>query len=106
VRIEPLTSLARSLVETAIRLVIFTVPVALVATWCGVPPTWQSAAFIAFCIVWSGVVFAEKVEEANQTALPAAETPKRTVGLLTPADVAFEARKSTREPARDNSNSI
>jgi hypothetical protein len=93
-------------VETAIRLVIFTVPVAFVATWCGVPPTWQSAAFMAFCIIWSGVVFAEKVEEANQTARPAAETPKRTVGLLTRAEVAFEARKSTREQARDNSNSI
>jgi hypothetical protein len=104
VRIEPLISLARSLVETAIRLVIFTVPVALVATWCGVPPTWQSAAFMAFCIIWSGVVFAAKVEEANQNARPAAETPKPTVGPLTPAEVAFETRKST--PARDNSNSI
>lgn len=72
-------SFIRSGVESAIKVAIFTLPVAWVATWCGVPPIWQSAAFMAFCIFWSGVVLAAKVEEATQDARPAPQHPRRTV---------------------------
>lgn len=99
--VETLTAIGsfiRSGVETAIKAVIFALPVSWVATWCGVPPTWQSVAFMAFCIFWSGVVFAKRQEEANPDARGATETPKRTVPMLTRAEVATEARKLTHGP--------
>ena len=99
-------NLIRSAFETAIRLAIFTFPVSLVAKWCDVPPSWKSAVFMAFCIVWSGVVFGSKDDSARQDEPPPAEPPKRTVAQLTRAEVAFEARKLTREPPFDNSNRV
>jgi hypothetical protein len=89
-------NLIRSAFETAMRLIIFTFPVSLVAKWCDVPPSWKSAAFVAFCIVWSGVVFAAKDDSATQDDQPVVEKPKRTVALLTRAELVSEARKSTR----------
>ena len=81
-------NLIRSAFETAIKLVIFTFPVSLVAKWCDVPPSWKSAAFIMFCIVWSGVVFGSKDDSATQDDRPVAEKPQRTVALLTRAELA------------------
>ena len=99
-------NLIRSAFETAVRLVIFTFAVSAVAKWAEVPPTWKSAAFVAFCIFWSSVLFAAKDDSATQDDQPVAEKPRRTVALLTPAEIASEARKLTREPSFDNSNSI
>jgi len=95
-RIESVLSFARFIVGTGIRALLFALPVAWVAKWCGVPPTWQSAAFMAFCIFWSGVVFDGKRDEDGRDTPPAPEKPKRTVVLLTPAEVAAEARKLAR----------
>ena len=95
-RIELVLSFARFIVETGIRAILFALPVALVAKWCGIPPSWESAAFMAFCIFWSGVLFDSRKDSATPDNPPAPEKPKRTVVLLTPAEVASEARKLAR----------
>ena len=96
-RIEPVISFARFLVGTGIRALLFALPVAVVAKWCGVPPTWQSAAFMAFCTFWSGIVIDERKDADRHDNPSAPEKPKRTVALLTPAEVAIEARKLLRD---------
>jgi hypothetical protein len=89
-------SFIRSCIETGIRAVLFAIPVAYVAQWCGVPPTWKSAAFVAFCIFWSSAVSGERPTSGERDNPPAPEKPERTVVLLTPAEVAAEARKLAR----------
>ena len=89
-------SLIRSGVETVITVVICALPVAWIATWFGVPPTWLSAAFAAFCIFWSGFVFAAKVEEATRDARPAADIARRAVPPLTRSKRASQARAAPR----------
>jgi hypothetical protein len=86
------------LVDLAIRSVIFIVPVALVAYWCDVQPTWKLFAFVFFCKFWSDVVFNAKDDSTRQDEQAAAI--KRKVAMLTSAQVAVEARKLTRAITR------
>jgi hypothetical protein len=78
-------------VDTAIRSIIFIVPTAFVAKWCDVPLTSKSALFMMFCIFWSDCVSGAKERSAQQGDPPAAEKRKVTA-VLTPAEVAAEAR--------------
>jgi hypothetical protein len=82
------------LVDLGIRSIIFIVPAAIVAYWCDVQPTWKLFAFVAFCSFWSSVVFGAKEDSIRQDDRPVV---KRTVEVMPPAQVAAEARKSTRE---------
>jgi len=82
------------LVDLAIRSVIFIVPVALVAYWCDVQPTWKLFAFVFFCNFWSDVVFNAKEDTTRQDKRAA--VLERKVAALTSAQVAVEARKVTR----------
>ena len=81
------------LADMAIRSVLFILPVTLVAYWCEVQPSWKLFAFACFWSFWSGVVFHEKEPARENDRQPAIE---RKVETLTPAQVAAEARKSTR----------
>ena len=81
--------------ETAIRSIIFIVPTAFVAKWCDVPLTSKSALFMMFCIIWSDCVLGAREGSAKQGDPPAADKRKGTA-VLTPAEVAAEARKLTR----------
>ena len=94
-----LGSFVRFAVTTAIRLIIFGVPVNYVAQWCDVQPTWKSAAFMTFCIIWSDCVF----DKSGRSSPPAKQDDpvnrrKPTAAVMTPAEVAAEARKLSREP--------
>jgi hypothetical protein len=94
-----LGSFALFAVTTAIRLIIFSVPTAYVAQWCDVQPTWKSMAFVMFCIFWSGCVFDTKSSRSARQGDPsAAGNRKAAADVLTPAQVAAEARKLTRQP--------
>jgi hypothetical protein len=95
-RIEAIISYARFIFDTAIRGMLFALPVTFVAKWCGVPPTWESPAFMAFCIFWSSVVLDERSASGERHNPPVPWQPKRAVVLLTPAEVAAEARKLVR----------
>jgi hypothetical protein len=53
-------SFALASVEIGIRSIIFAIPVAFVAQWCGVPPSWKSFAFVMFCCFWNDCVFGGK----------------------------------------------
>ena len=86
-------------VKTGIRLVIFAVPTSYVAQWCDVQPTWKSVAFMTFCIIWSGCVFDTKEDRsAKADDLASAGHPKPAAVVMTPAEVAAEARKLSRAP--------
>jgi hypothetical protein len=100
-----LGSFARFAVKTGIRSVIFGVPTAFVAQWCDVQPTWKSIAFMMFCIIWSDCVFGSKEDRSGPSAgendPPTARHQKAAAVVLTPAEVAAEARKLSREPKPD-----
>jgi hypothetical protein len=83
-------------VEMGIRSIIFTIPVALVAGWCDVPPTWKSMAFMAFCIFWDDRVFGGKKDSAKQGDPSVAKQRKAAADVMTPAQVAAAARKLAR----------
>ena len=86
-------------VKLAIKSVIFGVPTAYVAQWCDVPPTWKSMAFMMFCIIWSDCVFDTKGSGSSQSAKqgdPSVNRQKAAAVVLTPAEVAAEARKLSR----------
>jgi hypothetical protein len=91
-------------INTAIRFAIFVFPVSWVAEWADVTPSWKLAVFVAFLLIWSDIVIGAKDRSAAQDDPPVTEKPKRTVTPLTRAEVAFEARKLTREPRDDNAN--
>ena len=94
-------SFARFAVKTGIRLVIFSVPTAYVAQWCDVQPTWKSMAFMMFCIMWSDCVFDTKGSRSSPSARqgdPSVNHRKPAAAVMTPAEVAAEARKLSREP--------
>lgn len=93
-------------IETAIRFVIFVFPVSWVGQWAGVTPGWKLMVFVVFFLLWSDIVLGTKDKPARQGDRLAAETPRRTVAPLTPAEVADEARKVTREPRHDISNPV
>jgi hypothetical protein len=95
-RIKSVISCARFIFDTAIRGVVFALPVAYVAKLCGVPPTWESAAFMAFCLFWYHAVSGERPTSGERGNPPAPEKPERTVVLLTPSEVAAEARRFAR----------
>jgi hypothetical protein len=96
-----LGSLALSAVKLAIKSIIFGVPTAFVAQWCDVQPTWKSIAFMMFCIIWSDCVFASKEDRSGPSAgesdPSALKHQKAAAEILTPAQVAAEARKLSRE---------
>jgi hypothetical protein len=93
-------AVARVTVEGLIRGTIFVVPVAFVAQWCGVPPTWNTIAFVAFCLFWSDCVDGRK-KDATGPDSSSAVKHRNTATVLTPAEVAAEARKLT-QGARPN----
>ncbi len=93
-------SFALFVVKTGIRLIIFAVPIAYVAEWCDVQPTWKSMAFVMFCVIWSDCVFDTKGGGSSQSAKqgdPSVNRQKAAAVILTPAEVAAEARKLSRE---------
>jgi len=93
-------SFARFAVKMGIRSIIFAVPTAYVAQWCDVPPTWKSMAFMVFCIIWSDCVFDTKGSGSSPSAKqgdPSVNRQKAAAVVLTPAEVAAEARKLSRE---------
>jgi hypothetical protein len=87
-----------NLVELMIRSVIFAVPVAFVAQWWEVEPTWKTVAFVAFCMVWSGCL--ERSSPSRPDEPSEAGSRKGPAEILTRAEVAFEARKLTPRPLR------
>jgi hypothetical protein len=92
-------SFARFAVKLGIKAIIFGVPTTFVAQWCDVPPTWKSIAFMMFCIIWSDCVFDTKGSESSQSAKqgdPSVNRQKAAAVVLTPAEVAAEARKLSR----------
>lgn len=91
-------SFARFVVNMAVRSVIFAVPVAYVAQWCDVSPTWRSTAFMMFCIVWSDCVFDTKSGRSSPSGNPVINNRKPPAAVMTPAEVAAAARKLSREP--------
>ena len=97
-----LGAFALSAVKLGIKSIIFGVPATFVAQWCDVQPTWKSIAFMMFCIIWSDCVFGSKEDRSGPSAgesdLSAAGNPKAAAVVLTPAQVAAEARKLSREP--------
>ena len=90
--------LAFNLAKIAVKAVIFAIPVSLLAAWAEIPATWTSVAFVLFCMLWSDAIDAA-TDRHFPTPKPedaaAAEPPKAAPAVLTPAQVAFEARKLT-----------
>jgi hypothetical protein len=84
------------LVDMIIRSIIFAVPVAFVANWCGIEPTWKTVAFVAFCIIWSGCV--DRPSSSEPAEPSPADKRKTPAEVLTRAQVAAEARKLTQRP--------
>ena len=84
-------------VEVGIRSMIFAIPVALVARGCDVPASWKSVAFVMFCIFWHDCAFGTK-DPAERGDRPAVKRRKAAAEVMTPAQVAAEARKLMREP--------
>ena len=58
-----------------VRPVAFLVPLAFVATWCGIAPGWSSAALMLFCMVWANAVRLFEV-----APLPAVPASRRRTG--------------------------
>jgi hypothetical protein len=92
-----------TIVGTGLRLIIFLIPTALVARWCDVPLTWKSVAFVVFWSVWHGCVFGEREASARQDDRSAVDNRKASAEVMTPAQVAAEARKLAGEPKPDRS---
>jgi len=85
--------------KLAVKSVIFGVPVAFVAQWCDMPPTWKSIAFMMFCIIWSDCVFdakGDRSSRSNEHDDRSGNRRKTVAEVLTPAQVAAEARKLSR----------
>jgi hypothetical protein len=89
-------SLALVGVEIGVRSIIFAIPAAFAAQWCGVPPTWKSLAFVMFCCLWNDCVFGGKRDSTKQGDPSAAGNRKVAATVMTPAQVAAEARKLAR----------
>jgi hypothetical protein len=62
-----------------------------------VPPTWKSVAFVMFCFFWHDCAFGGK-DSARQGDSSAAGNRKAAAIVMTPAQVAAEARKLGRGP--------
>jgi hypothetical protein len=91
---DAMVKLVARLIDLGVRGVIFIVPVTLVAYWFDVPPTWKLFAFVGFWSFWSSVVFGAKADSAKPDERPTVTA--RTVEVMSPAQVAAEARKATR----------
>jgi hypothetical protein len=79
-------------VDVIVRSIIFAIPTALVAQWCGVPASWKSVAFLMFCCFWYDCVFTGKPDT------PKPDAPRKAAAtVMTPVEVAAEARKLGRE---------
>ena len=89
------------IVTTIIKLIVFGVPVSFVAQWCDVEPTWKATAFMAFCIFWADCVFDAREgalgSSAKQDDPSAVKKRKAAADVMTPAQVAAEARKLMRD---------
>jgi hypothetical protein len=84
------------LVEMGIRSIIFAIPTAFVAQWCDVPLTGKAFAFLLFCSCWHRVVFGDKEDSARRRDPSAIDKRKAVAVVMTPAQVAAEARKLVR----------
>ena len=84
--------------EVVIRTIIFVVPVTFVAQWCDVQPTWKSAAFMVFFLFWYGIVSGPKKDSAGQDDPSSVKMRRAAANVMTPAEVAAEARKLGRQP--------
>ena len=89
-------SLAKRLTHLFWTATLFAIPVAFVAHWCGVEATWKSAAFVAFCLVWSDCL--DRHSSGQDAPSPAPDRRPPAV-VLTPAQVAAEAHKLTPRPS-------
>ena len=90
--------LAFNLVKIAVKAVIFAIPVAIFAAWAEIPATWASVAFVLFCMVWSDAIDAaadRHFPNASPDASATNRAPKAAAVVLTPAEVAREARKAS-----------
>lgn len=92
--------LAFNFAKLAVKALIFAIPVAFLAAWCDVPTTWKSVGFVLFCMLWSDAIDAAADRHFPSSKLddPVAASEKAAPIVLTPAQVAFEARKLTRRP--------
>ena len=93
-----LISIAKWLAIVAVKAAIFAVPVTFVGYLCGVDPTWKTVAFVMFCIIWNERV--DRISFATADDPAAVSDPKPAPVILTPAEVAAEARKLTPRPLR------
>jgi len=91
---DAIPKLLGRLVDLAIRAILFVVGVTIAAYWCDVQPTWKLFAFMGFWAFWSRTVFGAKGEWGKPEVQPAVIA--RKVEVMTPAQVAAEARKTTR----------
>jgi hypothetical protein len=92
-------------VEMGIKSIIFVIPTAFVARWSDMPPTCKSLAFVLFFGFWYEVVFGVREDSAKQGDPSAVDKRKAAEDVMTPAQVAAEARKLAREPGPDRSSS-
>jgi hypothetical protein len=93
-----LISIAKWFGTIALKAAIFAVPVTIVGHLCGVEPTWQTVAFVMFCIIWNERVDRISFDKADEPAPVSDQKAVRVV--LTPAEVAAEAQKLTPRPLR------
>jgi hypothetical protein len=93
-----LISIAKWLAIVAVKAAIFAVPVTFVGLLCGVEPTWQTVAFVMFCIIWNERVDRIAFAKADDPAAAPVTNQKAVRVVLTPAEVAAEAQKLTPRP--------
>ena len=87
--------LAFNLVKIAVKAVIFAIPVAIFAAWAEIPASWTSVAFVLFCMLWSDAIDAAADRHFPSSSPDDAATDAAPKAVLTPAEVAREARKLT-----------
>lgn len=94
--------------ELAIRSLVFAVGATLMAWVCDIPPTGKSAAFMLFCAFWSGFVFDGWKRSAKngfksglENESSAVASRKAATEVMTPAQVAEAAHKTTRKPTSE-----
>jgi hypothetical protein len=88
----------KTFAEVVIRTIIFVVPTTYVAQWCDVPPTGKSAAFMVFFLLWYDIVSGPKRDAAEQDDPSSVKIRRAAANVMTPAEVAAEARKLGRQP--------
>jgi hypothetical protein len=85
-------------VEFVIRTIFFVVPTTFVAQWCDIQPTWKSTAFMVFCLFWYDIASGSKQDSTGQDDPSSVKMRRAAANVMTPAEVAAEARKLGRQP--------